>query len=716
MLSARKSAYGLFLLVACSGWSGCSIDESEGKNSMNQSKTEAKHTNHLINETSPYLLQHAHNPVDWYPWGDEAIEKARREDKPIFLSIGYAACHWCHVMEEESFEDSATAEILNEHFIPIKVDREERPDLDQIYMAATQALTGGGGWPMSVFLTPDLKPFFAGTYFPPVDMAGRPGFKTVLNEIGRVYRQDRGRVGEIADDVTSRLSQYYGVKNNAVPLTGEVVNSAVKSLMTSFDRVHGGFGGAPKFPHAAEISFLFKNAVKHDDKDVLNAALFSLRQMARGGIFDQIGGGFHRYSVDARWLVPHFEKMLYDNALLAVVYAEAYQITGDELYRNVVRATLDFVLREMTHDNGGFYSSLDADSEGEEGKFYVWEKDEIDRILGSDSDIFNEYYNITTAGNFEHHTNIPNISDKSDICLQKSGLPEEEFFAKLRKARETLFRARTERVRPFTDDKILTSWNGLMISGFAYGYQITGDIRYRDAAIRAADFIQDKLLDDGNLLHSFRNDKTTGGPFLEDYAYFIRGLNDLYEVEYKYDRIKLAVKLTETALHLFSDSDGHFYLSPADNSDHYMRPKDISDAALPSPGSIQLNNLIKLSEIVGRRDFLGHAEKGLNAISSNIVGMPHALISAVTAFDQMTSEKVELVVSGREDRKKFLSKIYARYIPHRVIVVSDGAGEDILLLKGRENDGPAVAYICRNFTCNLPANSIDELDRQLSAL
>lgn len=694
--------------------SGYTDTKTEKEHKMNP--TDVEYTNHLINETSPYLLQHAHNPVDWYPWGDEAFERARSEDKPIFLSIGYAACHWCHVMEEESFEDSTTAAILNENFISIKVDREERPDLDQIYMAATQALTGGGGWPMSVFLTPDLKPFYAGTYFPPDDMAGRPGFKTVLNEINRVYTNERGRVSEIAEDITGRLNQYYGVKNEAVPLTGNIVETAAKSLLSSFDRVHGGFGRSPKFPHAAEISFLFKFGVEKQDKEVMHAALFSLKQMARGGIYDQIGGGFHRYSVDERWLVPHFEKMLYDNALLAVVYAEAYQITREDKYREIVRGILDFVLREMTDNNGGFYSSLDADSEGEEGKFYVWEKDEIDRILGKDSEPFNNYFNITAEGNFENRTNIPNITDRSDSYFEMNGLSEKEFSDKLNECREMLFRVRAKRPRPFTDDKIMTSWNGLMISGFAYGYQVTGNRRYRDAAIAAADFIIAKLSDDKILLHSYRDGKTTSGPFLEDYAYYIRGLIDLYEIEYDYDRIKLAEKLSQSALDLFADSDGHYYLSPADNSEHYMRPKDISDGALPSPGSIQLNNLIRLSEIAGRKDFLKEAEKGLNAVSSNIAGMPQALISAVAAYDNMISQKTELAVVGSEDRDAFVSKIYAKYLPHRVIVVSDDASEDSPLLKGRQSDGTTVAYVCRNFACNLPAGNLAELTRQLDEL
>ncbi len=683
---------------------------------MNSNNREHKYTNRLIEAASPYLLQHAHNPVDWYPWGEEAIKRAKAENKPIFLSIGYAACHWCHVMERESFEDPATAALLNEHYIAIKVDREERPDLDQIYMAATQALSGGGGWPMSVFLTPDLKPFFAGTYFHPVDMQGRPGFKTVLTELIKVYSQDRDRIDRLAGEVASRLKEYYGNKTSTVKLDRSIIDAAAQSLIGNFDKVNGGFGGAPKFPHASDISFLFKYARQNDNGDALYAALYSLRQMGRGGIYDQIGGGFHRYSVDARWLVPHFEKMLYDNAMLALVYAEAFQITKDEFFRRIVRGTLDFVLREMTDTSGGFYSSLDADSEGEEGRYYVWSKSDIDEILGEHAEKFCKYYNITERGNFEEHSNIPNVSDASDLYLKALDIPKEEFFAALAESRRKLFEVRAARVRPFTDDKVIVSWSGLMISGFACGYQVTGDKRYLDAAAKAADFIIEQMYSDGELKHSWRGEKNTGGPFLEDYACFIKGLIDLYEVEHNYSRIRLAAELADKALVLFADDSGNLFLTPADKGDHFMRPKEITDGALPAPGSILMQTLIKLSELTGDRKYEQRAEQFLSAISADIAGMPQGYVSAVQAFEYLTGDRLEIVLAGNENRDKFTNILYLSYLPNRVIVVSEIGGEGIPLLAGRQTDGPATAYICRNSACQLPATTPQEFEKQLSDL
>lgn len=717
-MTFRKSILFALLSLATAGVLTCGSGDNRGDSEMNEKTETTVHTNRLIDASSPYLRQHAHNPVDWYPWGNEALAKAREENKPIFLSIGYAACHWCHVMEKESFEDSATAAILNKHFIAIKVDREERPDLDQIYMAATQALTGGGGWPMSVFLTPDLKPFYAGTYFPPVDAYGRPGFKTVLNQIASVYENDRARVDKIAEDLTGRLQQYFGSKAVSVELPTSIVETAARGLLSGFDPVNGGFGSAPKFPHPAEISFLFKYALRQGDEKARHAALYSLRQMARGGIYDHIGGGFHRYSVDAEWLVPHFEKMLYDNALLAVAYSEAYQITGEEIYREVVTGTLDFVLREMTDSEGGFYSSLDADSEGEEGRFYVWKKDEVNDVLGNNAGNFSEYFNITAGGNFEGGTNIPNINSDSDLYLKNSALPENEFFGQLEISRSKLFEVRANRERPFTDDKILTSWNGLMISGFAYGYQITGDEKYRRAAVNAADFILDKLYDSNNdrLEHSYREGKIGAGPFLEDYAYFILGLIDLYEVEYDYKRIEAASALAENAVKLFSDQEGSLYLTSDDRRDLYMRPRDISDGAIPSPGSILIQTQVKLAEITGQKDKFDQAERLLKALSGNIDGRPDGMISAVSAFDMMLADKVEIVVVGKKNRESFAREIYSRYLPHRVILFSADGTEKTPLLEGRLPDETAVAYVCVNYTCKLPTKDADQLKTQLDEL
>ncbi|MFQ6007328.1 MAG: thioredoxin domain-containing protein, partial [Candidatus Zixiibacteriota bacterium] len=489
-----------------------------------KSKTEHQDTNHLIGENSPYLLSHAHNPVDWYPWGEEALHKAIAEDKPIFLSIGYAACHWCHVMERESFENEQIATVLNEHFVCGKVDRAQRPDLDHIYMSFTMAMTGQGGWPMSVFLTPDLKPFFAGTYFPPEDRYGRPSFLKVITELARAYRDNKESIMNLSENIYEQVAAQI---NSGVPtslLNMQMISQAARVLMQNFDTVYGGFGTAPKFPHALELLLFFRHYKSSGDMSFLQAAELALKAMARGGIYDHIGGGFARYSTDRRWLVPHFEKMLYDNALLVPVYVEAYQITGNEFYLKVVRETLDFILNELTDETGGFYSALDADSEGEEGKFYVWTKQEIEAILGDQAEPFARYYNVTDRGNFEGD-NILNIDSSSDRIRQEAELSN--FDQYLAECRQKLFEARSQRMRPLTDDKILTSWNGLALSAFCKGYQITGEKRYLEAAVKNASFIQSELFTNGILTHSYREGHHSHGEFLEDYAYLIRGLLDL---------------------------------------------------------------------------------------------------------------------------------------------------------------------------------------------
>ncbi|MBN2227205.1 MAG: thioredoxin domain-containing protein [candidate division Zixibacteria bacterium] len=681
--------------------------------------TEEKHvyTNKLINENSPYLLQHAHNPVNWYPWCDEALKKARTEDKPIFLSIGYAACHWCHVMEKESFENPAVAEILNEAFVSIKVDREQRPDLDQIYMSATTAMTGSGGWPMTVFLTPDLKPFYAGTYFPPEERYGRPGFGSLITEIADAYRNDRTSVEQMARRVAGALAIRHRPGNNRTSLDGSHLDNARRGLMNTYDPINGGFGTQPKFPHGIELAFLMKRFAATGDDRLLHAINRSLTRMARGGIYDQLGGGFHRYSVDARWLVPHFEKMLYDNGILAAVYAEAFQLTKNELYRNTVRETLDFVLREMTDQFGGFFSSLDADSEGEEGKFYVWRKAKIKQALGDDAGAFLHYYNVTDQGNFENGTNILNIDAASDQYREHSGMTSDVFDGKIEQLKHTLFAIRADRARPTTDDKILTSWNGLMISGFVRGYQITGDDRYRRAAINAADFIRKFMYDNDALIHSWRDGKISRGEFLEDYAYFMPALLDLYEITGDYDWIRLAITLAERAWEVFADDNGNLYLAPDGQADHFIRPSDVHDGALPSPGSILMQSLLRLAAITGQDKHARRAERALTAVSGMVVTMPTAMIAAVTAVEMLQGDQVELVVVGDEnDRKAFLDEIHSRYLPNRVLVISSSGNEPIPLLEGRQTDGRTVAYVCRNHTCNAPAASPEQLRGQLDKI
>ncbi len=697
----------------------CNFNDSE-KNSImtNETKTnnESTFTNHLINESSPYLLQHARNPVNWYPWSDEALELARAEDKPIFLSIGYAACHWCHVMEKESFENEVIAKLLNDNFISIKVDREQRPDLDQIYMAATMAITGSGGWPMSVFLTPDLKPFYAGTYFPPVDGYGRPGFGTVVTKLAEVFKSERGNVEKQAKSLVDALSSGYGPKGGATELNKSIIEKSAQLLLGNFDNVYGGFGGAPKFPHASDLSFLLEVYSKNKDKSILDAIEFTLQAMANGGIYDQIGGGFHRYATDAKWLVPHFEKMLYDNGMLAMTYSDAYKITHNKFYKKVVEETLDFMIREMHDKTGGFYSSLDADSEGEEGVYYVWGKSEIDRLLDDESQIFCQYYNITDGGNFENSTNIPNINSASQNFKNQSAQKNQDFEKTLDKLKKTLFTERQTRIRPFTDDKILTSWNGLAISGLSRGYQITGNEIYKDAALSAAQFIKDNLFEDNKLYHSYRLGKKTEKQFLEDHAYLMQGLIDLYEISYDYEWIKFAKKLGNNAITLFSDDFGSLYLSPKDQDNLFMRPKDLADGALPAPGSILIQSMIKLANLTGDKDLNRYINEFMAALAPQINQMPTGMISAISAYNDLVSDKVEIILVGQESRKEFIDLIYNNYVTNSILVVSDRGAEKIDLLEGRQSNGKTTAYVCRNSTCNLPANDTDELQKQLSRL
>jgi uncharacterized protein YyaL (SSP411 family) len=677
-----------------------------------------KHTNRLIDENSPYLLSHAHNPVDWYPWGDEALEKARAEDKPIFLSIGYAACHWCHVMERESFENDEIAGILNEYFVSIKVDREQRPDVDHIYMQFTQALTGHGGWPMSVFLTPDRRPFFAGTYFPPDDQYGRPGFKRIVSEIGQAYRESKDQITESADDIYSKVAEALDRAESPVNLRTGLINEGVDNLMKQVDMVHGGFGTQPKFPHAMEISLLLRHYRKAGDLTYLQAAEKSLQGMAHGGIYDQIGGGFARYSVDARWLVPHFEKMLYDNGLLAEVYAQAYQVTGNSRYLEIVGETLDWLLREMTDESGGFYSALDADSEGEEGKFYVWEKREIENVLKDQADRFIQYYNVTEEGNFEGR-NILHVSDESRRMREQAD--EAELDAYLSECRRELLEARSARIRPATDDKILVSWNGLALSALARGYQVTREKRYLEAAEKNASFVRDVLNRDGHLMHAFRKGNSSHGDFLEDYAFYIRGLIDLSESDPSENGsrwLEFAERLADQALTRFLGEDGQFYLRPEGQSDLIMRPRDAYDGALPAPGSVMIHNLFKLNRLTGKQEYLTAGERALKAVSGNIQRMPSAMTTALLALDFYVNDKIEVVVIGsREARREMLDAVYRRYIPNRVIAISDTGDEKLPLFQDRSLDGsPARAFVCKNATCGLPAEDISTLNEQLREL
>ena len=681
-------------------------------------KTEHKYTNHLADENSPYLLAHAHNPVDWYPWGDDALAKAKAEDKPIFLSIGYAACHWCHVMERESFESEDVAAILNEHFVSIKVDREQRPDIDQIYMSFTTAMTGSGGWPMSVFLTPDLKPFFAGTYFPAVDNYGKPSFRRLITEISKAYREDKNQVVASAQNIFGQVTQRLQTSGPGAVLTETMVTGAARGLMANIDNQYGGFGNAPKFPHAPELSLLLRQYGATGDSSFLEASLGGLRAMANGGIYDHLGGGFARYSTDRAWLVPHFEKMLYDNGLLVPVYAEAWQITGDEFYLRPIRETLDWIIREMTAPNGGFYSAVDADSEGEEGKFYVWSEQEIVSILGAeDAAVFNRFYNVTRQGNFEGH-NILNMTDASEKMLRET--TDDDFEEKLSEMRRKLYDERLKRIPPLTDDKILTSWNGLALTAFCKGYQITGDQRYLDAAGRNADFVLEEMFRDDRLTHSYREGRHSTGEFLEDYAYYIRGLLDLFETDQSRDShrwIELAQELASNAVELFMDDAGVFYLRPDGQDDLIVRPRDEFDGSIPAPGSIMIENLFKLNRITGDKSFVTAGEKALHAISGRLASSS-GLTSAVMALDYYLSDKIEIVIVGNQQhRQDMVAEIYGRFLPNRLVAVHDNGDSPLPLFEGRTtDDGEARAYLCRNSVCGLPALNVEELREQLKGI
>lgn len=678
--------------------------------------------NRLSRENSPYLLSHAHNPVDWYPWGEEAFGAARERDCPIFLSIGYAACHWCHVMERESFENGAIARTLNESFVSIKVDREQRPDIDHIYMTFTQAMAGSGGWPMSVFLTPDLKPFFAGTYFPPDDRMGRPGFGRVLAEIAAAYRENRQSIVESAAGIFQEITTHLNAPRSGSSLHASMISNAGAALLKNVDHMYGGFGGAPKFPHPLELELFLRVGRKSGDLSYSMAAEKALQGMARGGIYDHVGGGFDRYSTDERWLVPHFEKMLYDNALLVPVYADAWRITGNELYRTVVRETLDFVLREMHGCGGGFYSAIDADSEGEEGKFYLWDKAEIDSLLGAKAEPFCRYYNVTTQGNFEGR-NILNVDSRSEQVKSQSGVNGEQFDTLIRECKIALLTARTKRPRPITDDKVLTSWNGLAVAAMAIGFQITGDRRYLEAAACNARMVRNELWRDKQLTHAWRSGVHSEGEFLEDYAYYIHGLIQLYQSDSSNDNrhwLKFAVELAEQAVTLFQNASGRFYLRPDNQPDLIFRPTEETDSALPSPGSVMILNLLKLERLTGRPEFGRAGEAGLVHLSGLMNAHGSGMTSALLALDYHLSPKVEVVITGQgATRDEMLSEIHRRFLPNVVLAVSEAPynGKTLAMFEGRyAADRTARAYVCENSACRLAVENVEGLLEQLHNL
>ena len=678
-------------------------------------------SNRLLNETSPYLLQHAHNPVDWYPWGEEALKKAREEDRPILLSIGYSACHWCHVMERESFENQAIADIMNKNFVNIKVDREERPDLDTIYMEAVQALAGHGGWPMTVFLLPDGTPFFGGTYFPPQDRTGMPGFPRVLLGVAEAYRTRKSDILKSGEQIRGFLRQRSSLKAEG-KLDQKLIDDAFGNLFVQFDRMRGGFGSAPKFPQPMLLEFLLRVYQARGKKEALNMVELTLDRMARGGVYDHLGGGFHRYSVDEAWQVPHFEKMLYDNAQLSPVYLHAYQITGNPFFRQVVEETLDYVLREMTDHRGGFYSTQDADSEGEEGKFFLWTQDELlDALEEEDALIFSLSYDVSREGNFEGK-NILHFTPHLDMVAMQVAKPIEHVEAALERARKTLFEYREKRIKPGRDDKVLTGWNGLMLRAFAEAGASLDRPDYTEAAVKNATFLISTMWDGSKLLRSYRDGQARIDGYLEDYAFLADGLLALYEATFDRTWLDVARNLSNRMVEWFWDDETPgFYDTGTNHEVLVARPKGTLDNAIPSGNSLAADVLYRLSIFFDNDDFRQRAEAMHTTLSNMMREQPMALGRLLCSLDTYLATVKEIALVGEPSSTEtmaLLSTIRQRYIPNKVVALrrpKDEETEDTLpLLAGKTPvDGTATAYVCQNYTCQSPVTEPNALVAQL---
>jgi uncharacterized protein YyaL (SSP411 family) len=672
--------------------------------------------NRLINETSPYLIQHAHNPVDWYAWNDESLKKAKDENKPIFLSIGYSACHWCHVMAHESFENEDVAEFMNEHFVNIKVDREERPDLDDIYQKVCQIATGQGGWPLSIFLTPDQKPFYVGTYFPVFDSYGRPGFGSITRQLAQAWKEKPKDIEKAADNFLGTLQKAEAIK---IPskLERTILDEAAMNLFQLGDSTYGGFGSAPKFPNAANVSFLFRYAKLTGLAKFNEFALKTLNKMAKGGIFDQIGGGFHRYSTDARWLVPHFEKMLYDNALIPVNYAEAYQITKDPFYLEVLHKTLGYVLREMTSKEGGFFSAYDADSEGVEGKYYVWKKSEIKEILGDDAELFCLYYDVTDGGNWEGNNILCNNINISSVAF-RFGIPEDKIKEILTSCSEKLLNVRSKRVAPGLDDKVLTSWNSLMITAFAKGYRVTGERKYLDAAKNCVSFIETNLLHNVKLLRTYKNNTAKIDGYLEDYSYFANALLDVFEIEPESKYLDLALKLGHYLVDHFWDSESSSFFMTSDTHEKLIiRPKSNYDLSLPSGNSVSCFVMLRLFHLTQETKFLKIAtqimESQAQIAAENPFGFGY-LLNTIYTFLQKPTE-ITVINSENSEICKFL---FGKFLPESIMVALHNKTQLETLAKfpffaGKIFGDKTSVFVCKDFTCSLPLETIAEIDSHL---
>jgi uncharacterized protein len=676
------------------------------------------HTNRLAREKSPYLLQHQHNPVDWYPWGDEAFARARKENKPIFLSIGYSTCHWCHVMERESFENETLAKYLNEHFVSIKVDREERPDVDKIYMTFVQSTTGGGGWPLNCFLTPDLKPFFGGTYFPPESKYGRPSFLELLQQITKLWETRHGDVTNSAEELHERLA---AISDRPAPgeaaLTPAVLTNAANLFKRSFDPQNGGFGDAPKFPQPSQPSFLLRYGVRSKDDEAVKMVLQTCDQMAAGGIHDQIGGGFARYSVDAQWLVPHFEKMLYDNAQLVNLYLDAWLVSGNAQHADTARDILKYVLRDMTHPGGGFYSAEDADSEGKEGKFYCWTREELSKLLSPEEfNVAVRYFGITEQGNFVDHSDPQPLPGQNVLSIVNPELAKQDE-ALLKSAREKMFAARSKRVRPHLDDKVLASWNGLMLGAMARSYAVLGDETYRAAAERNLSFLRDKLWDakTSTLYHRWRDGERDTVQLQQAYAYLLSGVIDLYEATLDPRHLDFAIALADSMRAKFEDKQGGgFFQSASDAPDLILRVKEDYDGAEPSGNSVAALALFKLAAITSREDYKKSAEGTLRFASERLQKIPQAVPCMLMALDYSFEEPKRVVITGdpsQADTRALLHAAHSVYQPGKVVLGTTGAVEPFA--KTLPSKDGATVYLCTGNACQPPTKETNKVKEML---
>ncbi len=697
-----------------------------------------KKPNRLSKETSPYLLQHAYNPVDWYPWGDDALQRAKNEDKPIFLSVGYSACHWCHVMAHESFEDNEVARIMNDNFINIKVDREERPDLDDIYQRACQLATGTGGWPLSVFMTPDQKPFYVGTYFPKDGSShyNMPGFRNILLQLADAYKNKKSEIQAASSEFTHALSQTamdLVVRADIIEKTSlerSVLDEAAIGLLQMGDKIYGGFGHAPKFPNASNLMFLLRYYDISGINRFRDFVVFTADKMAEGGIHDHLGGGFARYATDQKWLIPHFEKMLYDNALLSQLYGELYQITKAQPYLQVMCKTLDYVIREMTHPDGGFYSAQDADSEGEEGKFYIWKKNEIESIIGDQtaSDIFCEHFGVTQGGNFEG-SNILNVRVSITTLAKNYKKTPEKIAEILNDASAKLFRAREHRVKPGRDEKILTSWNGLMISAFAKGYAVTGDKRYLDAARSAISFVESKLTsNDGRLRRTFKDGQSKLNGYLEDYGFYVNGLLDLFATYSKEEYLSKAIKYTDFMLqHFWDEKEGNLFFTSDDHEQLISRTKNFYDLAIPSGNSMAASNLLRLYHYSQKNVFVDSAVRIMKAGSRSATENPFGFGQMLNSIYLYVKKPVEVTVilltdshHSSVDNSSLAVWLNKQFLPNGILGMVDinelEKLQDYPFFKGRQpQEARETAYICKNFSCSLPIQSVEVLERELMA-